>query len=190
MSQEAIVRKIAADAKEKCDAILSAARTKGEQNLKAAKERAEANEKNALSQPIAQEVLRRKKSTADLEVKKIILSAKQSVIADCFRLAEEKLIQDKDAKSFLLAMIEQEAEEGDVVYLSKNDAGKITQADINRIALKTGKKITLADRCGDFSGGVILSGSGVDKNLTYSAMLEMLRGDCEGEVQNILFKRS
>lgn len=84
-------------------------------------------------------------------------------------------------------MIASAADDGDVVVISENDKNVLTKAVFDKISAKIGKKLTLSDTFGNFKGGVMLLGKGVDKNLTFESELALLRDEVEPEVAKIMF---
>ena len=58
---------------------------------------------------------------------------------------------------------------------------------ITSLQQKSGKKISLSKKHGDFIGGVILSGEKFDKNLTLEVEFEEIKQQKELEITQILF---
>ncbi|UKI14232.1 MAG: hypothetical protein L6V85_09125 [Clostridiales bacterium] len=71
----------------------------------------------------------------------------------------------------------------------KNDAKVLTKAFFSiLIRKKRGINLSLSKDLGDFKGGVVLSGGGVDKNLTLEVEIKLLREQTESEIAGLLFK--
>lgn len=189
--QQKIIDKILSDAKHDAGEMLSEALKKAEA-LVAAKQ-AEADAEYDLSveeaRKAGEEVVRRRLTVADLEVKKLLLSAKKQAVDEAFEESLKKLLAlPKEEYTVLVgSMIASAADDGDVVVISENDKNVLTKAVFDKISAKIGKKLTLSDTFGNFRGGVMLLGKGVDKNLTFESELALLRDEVEPEVAKIMF---
>ena len=136
-----------------------------------------------------EEVVRRRLTVADLEVKKLLLSAKKQAVDEAFEESLKKLLAlpKEEYTALVGSMIASAADDGDVVVISENDKNVLTKAVFDKISAKIGKKLTLSDTFGNFKGGVMLLGKGVDKNLTFESELALLRDEVEPEVAKIMF---
>lgn len=189
--QQKIIDKILSDATHDAGEMLSEALKKAEA-LVAAKQ-AEADAEYDLSveeaRKAGEEVVRRRLTVADLEVKKLLPSAKKQAVDEAFEESLKKLLAlPKEEYTVLVgSMIASAADDGDVVVISENDKNVLTKAFFDKISAKIGKKLTLSDTFGNFKGGVMLLGKGVDKNLTFESELALLRDEVEPEVAKIMF---
>ena len=189
--QQKIIDKILSDAKHDAGEMLSEALKKAEA-LVAAKQ-AEADAEYDLSveeaRKAGEEVVRRRLTVADLEVKKLLLSAKKQAVDEAFEESLKKLLAlpKEEYTALVGSMIASAADDGDVVVISENDKNVLTKAFFDKISAKIGKKLTLSDTFGNFKGGVMLLGKGVDKNLTFESELALLRDEVEPEVAKIMF---
>lgn len=189
--QQKIIDKILSDAKHDAGEMLSEALKKAEA-LVAAKQ-AEADAEYDLSveeaRKAGEEVVRRRLTVADLEVKKLLLSAKKQAVDEVFEESLKKLLAlpKEEYTALVGSMIASAADDGDVVVISENDKNVLTKAVFDKISAKIGKKLTLSDTFGNFKGGVMLLGKGVDKNLTFESELALLRDEVEPEVAKIMF---
>lgn len=189
--QQKIIDKILSDAKHDAGEMLSEALKKAEA-LVAAKQ-AEADAEYDLSveeaRKAGEEVVRRRLTVADLEVKKLLLSAKKQAVDEAFEESLKKLLAlpKEEYAALVESMIASAADDGDVVVISENDKNVLTKAFFDKISAKIGKKLTLSDTFGNFKGGVMLLGKGVDKNLTFESELALLRDEVEPEVAKIMF---
>lgn len=189
--QQKIIDKILSDAKHDAGEMLSEALKKAEA-LVAAKQ-AEADAEYDLSveeaRKAGEEVVRRRLTVADLEVKKLLLSAKKQAVDAVFEESLKKLLAlpKEEYTALVGSMIASAADDGDVVVISENDKNVLTKAVFDKISAKIGKKLTLSDTFGNFKGGVMLLGKGVDKNLTFESELALLRDEVEPEVAKIMF---
>ena len=189
--QQKIIDKILSDAKHDAGEMLSEALKKAEA-LVAAKQ-AEADAEYDLSveeaRKAGEEVVRRRLTVADLEVKKLLLSAKKQAVDEAFEESLKKLLAlpKEEYAALVGSMIASAADDGDVVVVSENDKNVLTKAFFDKISAKIRKKLTLSDTFGNFRGGVMLLGKGVDKNLTFESELALLRDEVEPEVAKIMF---
>ncbi len=189
--QQKIIDKILSDATHDAGEMLSEALKKAEA-LVAAKQ-AEADAEYDLSveeaRKAGEEVVRRRLTVADLEVKKLLLSAKKQAVDEAFEESLKKLLAlpKEEYTALVGSMIASAADDGDVVVISENDKNVLTKAVFDKISAKIGKKLTLSDTFGNFKGGVMLLGKGVDKNLTFESELALLRDEVEPEVAKIMF---
>ena len=189
--QQKIIDKILSDATHDAGEMLSEAVKKAEA-LVAAKQ-AEADAEYDLSveeaRKAGEEVVRRRLTVADLEVKKLLLSAKKQAVDEAFEESLKKLLAlpKEEYAALVESMIASAADDGDVVVISENDKNVLTKAFFDKISAKIGKKLTLSDTFGNFRGGVMLLGKGVDKNLTFESELALLRDEVEPEVAKIMF---
>lgn len=189
--QQKIIDKILSDATHDAGEMLSEALKKAEA-LVAAKQ-AEADAEYDLSveeaRKAGEEVVRRRLTVADLEVKKLLLSAKKQAVDEAFEESLKKLLAlpKEEYTALVGSMIASAADDGDVVVISENDKNVLTKAVFDKISAKIGKKLTLSDTFGNFKGGVMLLGKGVDKNLTFESEIALLRDEVEPEVAKIMF---
>ena len=171
--KEAIIAKILADAEKKAQDILHAAETYAvyvkEQAETWAKNYSAEQEKGLKSE--TEEIVARRKIVAELDVKKVLLKAKQDVIDRIYDNAEKKLCK-MDKKTYLsvvLAKIEEFADISDEVVLSMD--GVLSEKDISDSEVFRRKKLSVSKTIGKFYGGVMLLGKVSDKNLTFHEMI-------------------
>ena len=189
--QQKIIDKILSDAKHDAGEMLSEALKKAEALVAAKQSEADAEYDLSVEEArkAGEEVVRRRLTVADLEVKKLLLSAKKQAVDEAFEESLKKLLAlpKEDYTALVGSMIASAADDGDVVVISENDKNVLTKAVFDKISAKIGKKLTLSDTFGNFKGGVMLLGKGVDKNLTFESELALLRDEVEPEVAKIMF---
>ena len=78
------------------------------------------------------------------------------------------------------------AEDGDVITLGKRQRDCLNAYDIAEFSVRKGIRLTLSEIYGDFDG-MILSGHGVDKNLTFEVEIASLREELETQIAKELF---
>lgn len=129
-------------------------------------------------------------TSAELEVRKVKLKAKQEVLDECFSEALRKIVNmnDKDYIALVSQMIKSQGQNGDEVIISKNDVKRLTPSVLSKIAKELGLELTLSKETGDFAGGIILRQDGCDKNMTVEMELSDIRDRFEAKLSNKLFK--
>lgn len=189
--QQKIIDKILSDAKHDAGEMLSEALKKAEALVAAKQSEAAAEYDISVEEArkAGEEVVRRRLTVADLEVKKLLLSAKKQAVDEAFEESLKKLLAlpKEEYTALVGSMIASAADDGDVVVISENDKNVLTKAVFDKVSAKIGKKLTLSDTLGNFRGGVMLLGKGVDKNLTFESELALLRDEVEPEVAKIMF---
>lgn len=189
--QQKIIDKILSDATHDAGEMLSEALKKAEALVAAKQSEADAEYDLSVEEArkAGEEVVRRRLTVADLEVKKLLLSAKKQAVDEAFEESLKKLfaLPKEEYTALVESMIASAADDGDVVVISENDKNVLTKAFFDKISAKIGKKLTLSDTFGNFKGGVMLLGKGVDKNLTFESELALLRDEVEPEVAKIMF---
>lgn len=188
--KEAIIEKIISDATVRGEAVIDDAKFKATEIENVAKAVCASMADNAEKERAAavNDVLTRSKTVAELDAKKLLFDAKNQVVALTFETALNKvknLPKEKYAK-LVMGMLSM-AEDGDVVTISKREKNVLTEAVIKEFAAKKKIKLTLNKEFGEFDGGIILSGSGVDKNLTFETEFQLLKDELEETVAKKLF---
>lgn len=188
--KEAIIEKIISDATVRGEAVIDDAKFKATEIENVAKAVCASMADNAEKERAAtvNDVLTRSKTVAELDAKKLLFDAKNQVVALTFETALNKvknLPKEKYAK-LVMGMLSM-AEDGDVVTISKREKDVLTEAVIKEFAAKKKIKLTLNKEFGEFDGGIILSGSGVDKNLTFETEFQLLKDELEETVAKKLF---
>lgn len=181
-----LAEKILLDVQAKIDKINADTEKSVEEILQKAQTEIEAEQLKLDAQCTAdgEEINRRRLSVANLDAKKYQLSQKQLLVEKAYATAAEKLHEDGRKYLKLIGkLITRYAETGETVTICEGDKKRITKAYLDGF----GKKLTLNSQYGDFSGGIILSSKGYDKNLTLEVVLRQIREESENEVIEILF---
>ena len=190
MSKEAIIDKILSDANLKGDAIIGEANGKADEIISLAAKQC----KDYLYQSkteidrLTLEIDERSRSVAELDARKLLLAAKTHVLDDVYAKTLEKLRNlDKEQYGALIFAMLENAKDGDVVIISKREKDIVTKQSLADFAKKKGIKLTLADKFGDFDGGVIISENGVDNNFTLDVEVSILREQTETKIAKEIF---
>ncbi len=187
--KDAIIKKIIDDAEAKCRAAENVAQSKAENILKTAENWAEnysAAQEEILARETA-EIVSRRLTVADLDVRKTLLAAKQRVVSEAFELALKKLcaLDDKAYLAFVEKLIEKYAGYGDTIMLS-NDCG-IAVDTIKKLKAFTAKDLKVSPERGNFKGGIRIIGKTCDIDLSFSALIDEKKASISAEVLKILF---
>lgn len=189
--KDAIIEKILGDANAQANSIVNDANVYAEKLI--AETKANLQKIKASTQAQAEknceEYIARRLTVAELDIKKINLSAKKQVIDSVFDEANKaiKKLKPAEYKKLITNMLLKSAEDGDIVTISKADKSIISAEFIEEFAKKQKIKLKLDKKFGDFSGGFILHGKDMDKNLTFEVELKVLKENYENQVAKILF---
>ena len=190
-NNEVIIDKIISDAKAQVDEIISKAQEEVKNIEKTTNDSIQKYRDVELPKgdKQAKEILSRKQMVTNLDCKKLVLSKKTAIIDSIFNSIASDLRKNKKQEyiDLIINMISKVCDDKDEVIISKFDKDIITDAVIEKAAKKSGKKISLSKKHGDFIGGVILSGEKFDKNLTLEVEFEEIKQQKELEITQILF---
>ena len=180
MAKQELIDKIVGDAEERAKVILSEAEAKADALLAAAEEERAALKESArkMADAARPETVKRRRSMAELEGRKLVLAEKQALIAESYRKALDVLRKSDRYEALLTAMILSAAETGDGVIFAASDFDRVNRKkvvdDANK---KSGLGLVLLEEKGDFNGGIVLRGKSCDKNLTLEVELESVRAE-------------
>ncbi len=190
MSKEAIVEKIISDAHLKADSIVAEANAKADEIISAAAEECKEYMYSFKSETdkMIFDVDARTKTVAELDARKLTLAAKTKVLDVVYERTLENLRNlDKEAYSALVFGMLENAKDGDIVTISKREKDIVTKESLAEFAKKKGIKLTLAEQFGDFDGGIVLGGNGVDKNFTFEVEVALLKEQTEAKTAKEIF---
>ena len=190
MSKEAIVEKIISDAHLKADSIVAEANAKADEIISAAAEECKEYMYSFKSETdkMIFDVDARTKTVAELDARKLTLAAKTKVLDVVYERTLENLRNlDKEAYSALVFGMLENAKDGDVVTISKHEKDIVTKESLAEFAKKKCIKLTLAEQFGDFDGGIVLGGNGVDKNFTFEVEVALLKEQTEAKTAKEIF---
>lgn len=190
MSKEAIIDKILSDANLKGDAIIGEANGKANEIISLAANQCKDylyKSKTEIDR-LTLEIDERSRSVAELDARKLLLAAKAQVLDSVYAKTLEKLRNlDKEQYSALIFSMLENAKDGDVVTVSEREKDIVTKESLADFAKKKGISLTLADKFGDFDGGVIISENGVDNNFTLEVEVALLREQTETKIAKEIF---
>lgn len=190
MSKEAIIDKILSDANLKGDAIIGEANEKANEIISLAANQCKDylyKSKTEIDR-LTLEIDERSRSVAELDARKLLLATKAQVLDSVYAKTLEKLRNlDKEQYSALIFSMLENAKDGDVVTVSEREKDIVTKESLADFAKKKGISLTLADKFGDFDGGVIISENGVDNNFTLEVEVALLREQTETKIAKEIF---
>lgn len=187
--KQAILNKILEDASNTANDILSTAKAQSEQLLSDAT--AWANQYHAENlkalEKEKKEIVERKLTVAELDVRKLTLQAKQSLIDDVFDIAIDKLcsLGKTYYKKLVVALLEQNAEKDDEIILSCD--GVLNEEDLSNEEIVKKFSLKFSSVKGVFKGGIKLLGKVSDKDLTFKSLIESIKEEKTSEVAKLLF---
>lgn len=191
MSKENLLQKIKDDTAQEVQSIIDEAKNRYESNRRDVEEYLSLFEQSELekAESTAKENEKQTRMLAEIEAKKTMLKAKREIIDKTVERAKQKMLSLPDGEyiDWITTLIAQKATDGDKVIISKNDVERLTAEVIGKISAQTGKKITLSDKIGDFSGGIILTQNGCDKNMTLETALDEITQDYILKISTKLF---
>jgi V/A-type H+-transporting ATPase subunit E len=135
------------------------------------------------------EILNRREIVAKLDVEKIELGVKQSLIQNAFDEALKSLTSLSKDKylGFVEALLDQAVETGQEEILLGESEKKITKEWINTYNDKKGKKLVLSKDKLPISGGFVLRNGNISTNCSFEMLLNWIREDLEADVVKRLF---
>ncbi len=177
------IRKVLDAAQEKSTEILTAYRKQAEEEAAAGQRRKE---------KLAAEREERLVSVAQMESRKVLLSAKQEMVDRAFELALDRLcsLPDEDYIRTVAGLLAEAAPDGrGSVLFSSKDRERIGQAAVDAANRKLGEKgqLQLSDQTRNIRGGFILSNGRIEVNGTFETLVRLQREEMAGEVAKLLF---
>lgn len=187
--KEAIINKILEDAENSVQEILLTAKKEVDALISSANAWAEEytqTQASALKKETA-EIIERRLTVAELDVRKLTLKAKQDLIDDAFTMALEKLrsLGKTYYSRLVLKLLEENADEGDVIVLSRD--GVLSEKDFLELKVFASKGLKVSEKRGDFLGGIKLIGISSDKDLTFETLIANIKEEKTSEVASLLF---
>lgn len=130
------------------------------------------------------EILNRREIVAKLDVEKIELGVKQSLIQNAFDEALKSLTSLSKDKylGFVEALLDQAVETGQEEILLGESEKKITKEWVNTYNEQKGKKLVLSKDKLPISGGFVLRNENISTNCSFEMLLNWIREDLEADV--------
>ena len=187
-----IIQRIEADAKMEVERILSAAQDQAAEitELYQGRADAEAAELAARNEKNAAEREDRLVSSAQMEVRKTTLAAKQQMLEKAYALALDKLCSVPDAQYIetVAELLVQAAPKGTgKVIFAPEEQARIGKAAVEMANEKLGGQLTVAEETRPIRGGFILSDGKVEVNCSFDTLVRLQKNETAGAVAKILF---
>lgn len=193
MSLAQIKEKIKADAEGEAKRVVEKARTRAESIKKSADEEVArfeslAKEKLAKERP---EVFKRRNIVANLDVKRAMLGARRHLIQDVFDVALKTLtdLPETEYLAFCEKLLLQASKTGDEEMQVAEKERYLTVEWLAAFNAKHGKKIKMASKKMDASGGFLLSHGRIYTNCSWESLIQIMRENRETDVVTRLFPR-
>lgn len=187
-----IIQRIEADAKMEVERILSAAQDQAAEitELYQGRADAEAAELAARNEKNAAEREDRLVSSAQMEVRKTTLAAKQQMLEKAYALALDKLCSMPDAQYIetVAELLVQAAPKGTgKVIFAPEEQARIGKAAVEMANEKLGGQLTVAEETRPIRGGFILADDKVEVNCSFDTLVRLQKNETAGAVAKILF---
>ncbi|HOK49797.1 MAG TPA: V-type ATP synthase subunit E [Sedimentibacter sp.] len=193
MSIENITSKILSDAQDYANSSLMDAEKTKQEILNRAKNEAEVLIKTEAEKAAndALELKNRKVSAAELQGRKMLLSAKQEAINKSFDAAIEKLkaMPEVEYLNFLVQEVVRIPNCQGSIVLNAKDRESIGERLVKAVNEKLGaEKVALSKDTVETSGGFVLKRGKVEINSTFETLLDAMRDQLTSEIADVLFK--
>ena len=162
-------------------------RIREESAVRAEKERETADERALLA---AQERYERLCSAAEMETRKLTLSAKQEVLAETYDRALEILcsMPREEYLSLLVHLLKAAGGKGDEkIALSAKDRDEMGETLVERANKELNAHYTLAGEAADIRAGLVLISEECDVNCSFETLLALSREKTERGAAKLLF---
>jgi len=194
MSLESITKKIVSEANEFAAAVIAEAQAEAKEIAEGYESTAEKEHDQIVDAAYdkASEIMHRSNAQSMKEKRINILSAKWEYLDSAFTAAVKLLsrMPDDEQVSLLAGLIQKYQRSDAELILNQTDRERLGQAVVNAVTGTSGGFIvTLSEKTGDFSGGLVLKEGGIETNLTYDALVSGVRERLEEEVSTILFEQ-
>ena len=129
-------------------------------------------------------------SVAQMESRKVLLSAKQEMVERAFSLALDKLCDLPEEQYIAVAadLLVRAAPDGKgAVVFSEKDRERVGAAAVAEANRRLSGKLTLSPESRNIRGGFILSKGDVEVNCTFETLVRLRKGEMSGEVAKLLF---
>lgn len=197
MPLEDILERIGERASSLKEEILASARAEAESRIQVAREEAARLEADILreAEAEAEQIKSIAASRSDMEKKQRILGVKQELISQVFDEAVKRLadLPGDEYRALLIDLIGRKAAGSEELILSKDDEPRLG-ADfghaVNQALVAQGKagKLKISYTPDSLGGGFILRKGSVADNVTFPAILNLIREDLEIELAKVLFE--
>jgi V/A-type H+-transporting ATPase subunit E len=191
MSLADIKVKIEADAKLEAEKILEVAKVKADEVRKAAEAEVSKIESSYSDRFSAEkpEVLKRREIVANLDVKKIMLGARQDLISHACdgALHEMANLPAERYVDFCEKLLEKAVDTGKETLFVSAKEKNLNEEWLNKYNEKHKTSLTFDKATSPISGGFILRKGEIDTNCSFDMLIKWVREDIEADVAKRLF---
>lgn len=191
MSLADIKVKIEADAKLEAEKILEVAKEKADEVRKAAEAEVSKIESSYSDRFSAEkpEVLKRREIVANLDVKKIMLGARQDLISHAFDGAWHEManLPAERYVDFCEKLLEKAVDTGKETLFVSAKEKNLNEEWLNKYNEKHKTSLTFDKATSPISGGFILRKGEIDTNCSFDMLIKWVREDIEADVAKRLF---
>ena len=191
MSLAQITEKIRNDAQKEADEIISQAKAQaasftGKAEKECAEIQAGFDDRFGAERP---EILKRREIVADIDVSKMMLSARRELIVDVYRGALEKMkaLPKDEYLAFCSNILDDGVSTKDEQVIVGENEKYIEGAWLDSYNAAHGTKLTLADERAEISGGFILRRGRISVNCSWEMLLKVSQEKQESDVVKRLF---
>lgn len=170
-----IIEQIEKNSASACNSVIAAAQSKADAVVAQATEQAQritAEGRDKTAARVA-DIKKRGDSAAELEEKRVMLSAKQSIISKMLAegLAAAKALPDNEYFELIEKMVSEysQPEDGVILFGSK-DLSRLPEGFINRLNSASNGSLTLSGEAADIDAGFILKYGGIEQNCSFDAV--------------------
>lgn len=137
----------------------------------------------------APEVARRAAIMADLDVRRLLLGARQELIGQSFDGALDRLLSlgREPYLAFMEKLLDQAVNTGDEELLVASDEKHLDASWLESYNTKKGQRLTLSDEHPRIRGGFILRRGRISENCSLETLVRWLRDDLESDLTARLF---
>lgn len=187
--KEAIIEKILQDAKSGAEEMIKNATDYANERVSEAEEWVKNynSEQEKILKSDAEEIVKRRKIVAGLDARKTALKYKRELIDNVFSKVYEKLckVSKKEYLCLVEKLLSENAEKSETVVLSCD--GVISIQDIQAVEVVKRLGLSVAEKHGNFKGGVQLLGKESFKDLSFKAVVEDYKNKATKQVAEKLF---
>ena len=198
MSLEKIIERIEQDARNQAEEIKKNALAVSDKIIEEAKAQAKQVKAQALEEAKKEAGIHKQRliSTANLDLRKDILSEKQKAIDSAFQEAIDTLLKMRDdeyQKTMIKMILPNVAAGNEEIVLSERDKIRLGRGFLDKInneVIRTGGKrgrLTISKDTYNILGGFVLRRGNIELNNSFESLFNSVREDLESEVSKILF---
>ena len=191
---DSIIDRILKDAKESADARVARAEEDAAKLLSKKKEQAKEEELRMLkeAEAVIASQARQSRATQNTKSQRRILTERVAMIDEILEEAKKRIrnLPKEDRLAIVSDFVLANSEGADgVLILSEQDQKELPGSFLSDLSTKTGSKITLSDKAGDFDCGCILICGDYEYNGTLDAIVSDRENEIRDTINQVLFSK-